>query len=259
LQFGLKIVLRGRVVFASGRHYEVETADGRRLRAFPKSRREAFACGDLVEIDAHGAVVSMQPRTSLFYRSDALREKIIAANADQVLVVVATEPGFDSELASRALVAAEHQRLGALVVLNKTDLVPRDCLPDLEREIQARNPGVPVVAAVHCDIDLRLLYSGRSTAGALRAHHAHPGHDQFESVEIAVPPGLDPDQVERLVRAHRAWRVKGFVRIDGDPWVVQGVGRRLEIVPARGGVDPALLGRLVLIRRVAGAAVGVTG
>lgn len=133
MQFGLKIVLRGRVVFASGRHYEVETADGRRLRAFPKSRREAFACGDLVEIDAHGAVVSMQPRTSLFYRSDALREKIIAANADQVLVVVATEPGFDSELASRALVAAEHQRLGALVVLNKTDLAAR--LPEARAKL----------------------------------------------------------------------------------------------------------------------------
>ena len=237
-------------------------ASGRTLRCRPLRDRTPLAVGDRVHVSETsdgGEILVLDPRSRTLWRPEERGRRPMASQVDRVLVIGAVVPELRPGLVDRFLVGADAEDIDVLLVLNKTDLVPRDCLPDLEREIQARNPGVPVVAAVHCDIDLRLLYSGRSTAGALRAHHAHPGHDQFESVEIAVPPGLDPDQVERLVRAQRAWRVKGFVRIDGDPWVVQGVGRRLEIVPARGGVDPALLGRLVLIRRVAGAAVGVTG
>ena len=125
MQFGLKIVLRGRVVFASGRHYEVETADGRRLRAFPKSRREAFACGDLVEIDAHGAVVSMQPRTSLFYRSDALREKIIA-HASDLMIVVVDESKLVSKLGRFAL-PVEVDRFGFSITAKQIYDVLRAC------------------------------------------------------------------------------------------------------------------------------------
>ena len=65
------------------------------------------------------------PRRSLLYRSDAYREKLIAANATQLLLVVATEPSFSLELLSRILVAAESQDMKSIIVLNKIDIAER--------------------------------------------------------------------------------------------------------------------------------------
>jgi ribosome biogenesis GTPase len=58
----------------------------------------------------------------LLHRSDAFREKLIAANVTQIIVVVATEPSFSDELLARCLVAAYDQKLKVLIVLNKCDL-----------------------------------------------------------------------------------------------------------------------------------------
>lgn len=165
---------------------------------------------------------------------------------------VVTVVGADQLLAGAELdgVFDEQVQTADIVVLNKVDLVPPGSIRMLERAIQARNPGVPVVPAVHCDLDLRLLYSGRSTAGPLPPPAASHLHESFESVEFSVPHDLDSAGVERLVRAQGAYRVKGFVHIDGDPYVVQGVGRRLEILPVTEQIEPSVVGRLVLIRRV---------
>lgn len=116
----------GRIVAAFGRHYEVETADGSLWQATPRAKRSIYACGDRVELETAAAgqarIATHLPRTSLLYRSDAFREKLIAANTTQIVLVVATEPGFSDELLSRALVAAEHERIRAVIALNKCDL-----------------------------------------------------------------------------------------------------------------------------------------
>ena len=69
-----------------------------------------------------GVIDSIAPRTSLLYRSDAYRQKIIAANVTQIIIVVATEPSFSDELLARCLIAAHDQKLDILIVLNKCDL-----------------------------------------------------------------------------------------------------------------------------------------
>ena len=121
--------LEGTVVAAFGRHYEVELADGDSLTGFPRGKKSPYACGDRVTLERvaadQGQILRHMPRTSLLYRSDAYREKLIAANATQILLVVATEPSFSDELLSRALVAAESQGLASIIVLNKADLAER--------------------------------------------------------------------------------------------------------------------------------------
>ena len=52
-------------------------------------------------------IESINERRSLLYRSDQYKSKLLAANIDQLFIVVATEPGFSDDLVSRALVAAE--------------------------------------------------------------------------------------------------------------------------------------------------------
>lgn len=112
----------GTIVAAFGRHYEIELADGRIATGYPKGKKSLLAVGDEVQLSPDGQIMAHGERRSLLYRSDAYRQKLIAANATQLLLVVATDPSFSDMLLSRALVAAEHQGLTTTIVLNKCDL-----------------------------------------------------------------------------------------------------------------------------------------
>lgn len=116
----------GIVVAAHGRHYVVEAGDAALVRCVPRGKKSLLACGDRVRFapagrDA-GVIEGFEPRASLFLRAAPHRQKLIAANASQVAIVVAGEPSFSDELVCRILVAAESQGIKAFVVLNKTDL-----------------------------------------------------------------------------------------------------------------------------------------
>lgn len=128
--------MRGRVVAAHGRQYIVETADGQRLPCFPRGKKSEVACGDDVEITQsspdQGVIDAILPRRHLLYRSNEIRQKLIAANVDQLVVVVACEPAFSDDLVTRALIAAESQEIEVLIVLNKCDLAER--LPAARRQ-----------------------------------------------------------------------------------------------------------------------------
>ncbi len=118
--------LNGQIVAAFGRQYLVETKDGHIVRCVPRGKRSTVACGDRVLIemtgDNEGVIEATDPRSSLFLRATEHRQKIIAANVTQVVVVLAGSPSFSDELVARALVAAEHQSLQSLIALNKADL-----------------------------------------------------------------------------------------------------------------------------------------
>ena len=120
--------LAGTIIAAHGRQYRVELASGEMLLCFPRGKKSELACGDRVSVERsadQGVIDSVAPRRSLLYRSNAFRQKLIAANVTQLIVVVATEPSFSDELVTRALVAAESQDIQALIVLNKCDLGER--------------------------------------------------------------------------------------------------------------------------------------
>jgi ribosome biogenesis GTPase len=128
--------LHGTVVAAFGRHYLAELAEGELLECIPRGKKSEAACGDIVELrrtaDAQAVIEAILPRKTLLYRSVVHREKLIAANITQLIVVVATEPSFSDELLARSLVAAHHQKLAALIVLNKCDLPRQAALQQLQ-------------------------------------------------------------------------------------------------------------------------------
>ena len=119
-------MLAGQVIAAYGRHYLVETDDGGQYACFPRGKKSAVACGDRVMFartaDEQGVIEAVDPRSTLFSRSAAHRQKLIAANVSQLAIVVAAEPSFSEELINRCLVAAEYQNMRALILLNKCDL-----------------------------------------------------------------------------------------------------------------------------------------
>lgn len=119
-------LIHGLVIAAYGRQYRVEQADGQELLCFPRGKKSEIACGDRVTLqitgENQGVIEKIEERHSLLYRSNAFKQKLIAANVDQLLLVVATEPAFSETLVGRCLIAAENQGIRPLIILNKCDL-----------------------------------------------------------------------------------------------------------------------------------------
>jgi ribosome biogenesis GTPase len=116
----------GLVVGSFGRHCLVESDDGERRICHPRGKKAQAVVGDRVlwrETHDEGTIERVEPRRNLFYRQDEIRTKSFAANLDQVLLLIAADPEFSEQQLSRALVAAEAERITPLVALNKSDLV----------------------------------------------------------------------------------------------------------------------------------------
>jgi ribosome biogenesis GTPase / thiamine phosphate phosphatase len=119
--------LEGVVIAAHGRHYLVAPQDGSAmLQCFPRGKKSEVAVGDRVIYEQssadQGVIVEIGERRNLLYRSDQFKSKLFAANLDQLLIVLATEPHFSEDLLGRALIAAEAHGLESLIVLNKIDV-----------------------------------------------------------------------------------------------------------------------------------------
>ncbi|MCW5624385.1 MAG: ribosome small subunit-dependent GTPase A [Burkholderiales bacterium] len=143
--------LAGTVVAAFGRSYDVELADGSVLSCFPRGKRSEIACGDQVRIsrtsDNQGVIDAVDPRSTLFYRSDAWRQKLIAANVTQIVVVLAASPSYYEDLLTRCLVAAEQAGIRGLIILNKCDLDVAAALDSLRLYEQLGYTLLPLTAA----------------------------------------------------------------------------------------------------------------
>ena len=117
---------QGLIVANYGRHFLVETPEGRRVICHSRGKKSTGVVGDRVVWRAsedEGTIETIEPRRNLFYRQDEIRTKSFAANLDQVLVLIAAEPAFSSHQLSRALIAAEAEQITPLIGLNKSDLV----------------------------------------------------------------------------------------------------------------------------------------
>lgn len=126
-QAGAAATLHGVVIAAHGRHYLVAPDNGGApLQCFPRGKKSEVAVGDRVDYQLtsadQGVIVAIGERRNLLYRSDQFKSKLFAANLDQLLIVLATEPHFSEDLLGRALVAAEANGLTPIILLNKIDL-----------------------------------------------------------------------------------------------------------------------------------------
>lgn len=115
----------GTIIAAHGRHYLAQT-DTIKLQCVTRGKKTDIAVGDLVNLQMtspnQAVIESIQERSTLLYRSDQYKSKLLAANVRQLFIVVATEPGFADDLVSRSLVAAEAAGIAAHIILNKIDV-----------------------------------------------------------------------------------------------------------------------------------------
>ncbi len=116
----------GLVIESFGRQVNIEAKDGEVTRCHLRANVENPVAGDRVIWqmgDNTGVIVAVEPRRSLLTRPDFNGQpKSIAANIDQMLIVVAAQPPAYANLIDRYLVAAEAHQLTAVIVRNKSDL-----------------------------------------------------------------------------------------------------------------------------------------
>jgi ribosome biogenesis GTPase / thiamine phosphate phosphatase len=120
------VVVEGRVVADFGREFLVEFADRRQVVCSRKGKRQDATCGDFVEVrltgSAQGSIERVGTRRNLLFRSDQWKEKMLAANVDQVVILLAPKPPLSEAFLNLSLVACEAARLPVVIALNKADL-----------------------------------------------------------------------------------------------------------------------------------------
>ena len=118
--------LKGLIVASYGKRYDVELANLSIISCVTRGKKTDLACGDFVQIQLtdkkEGVIESSLPRSSLLYRSNTFKSKILAANVTQIVITLATQPSFYESLLNRCLVAAEAANIKPLIILNKCDL-----------------------------------------------------------------------------------------------------------------------------------------
>ena len=116
----------GQVMESFGRQVNVENAEGVITRCHLRANLTNPVAGDRViwqQSPEAGVIVAIEQRRSLLSRPDFNGQpKSIAANIDQMLIVVAAQPPAYANLIDRYLVAAEAHDLDAVIVQNKADI-----------------------------------------------------------------------------------------------------------------------------------------
>ncbi len=137
----------GLVIAHYGTQVAVESESGNMQRCHLRANLEGLVTGDRVvwcEGDPMGVVVAQRERQSVLSRPDPYGKlKPIAANIDQILVVIAPLPEPHANLVDRYLVAAEAVGIEPVILLNKTDLLTANsALRTSMNELLAIYPGL---------------------------------------------------------------------------------------------------------------------
>jgi G3E family GTPase len=169
---------------------------------------------------------------------------VVVVNAEQVMEERDLEGTFEYQLTS-----------ADLLVLNKIDLVPDGVLPAIEKRLRDIEPEAPIVHSIHAQVDPVILFppdpeqlrrQRRIGGGETVAH----GHEHFISEIVAVEAGIDEASLVERFCSIGALRAKGFVHTAAGLRLLQAVGDRVQLHSGESAPEAALLGKVVVIRRV---------
>lgn len=117
----------GFILVSHGNRGLAKLTDGREVKVHYRRGVGRPVCGDRVRLDdvneQMAVVAEIEDRKNVFARADVRqRMQIVAANLDQVLIVLAVEPAPSRDLLERYLVAAHSLHITPAIVINKVDL-----------------------------------------------------------------------------------------------------------------------------------------
>lgn len=142
----------GLVISHHGGKIIVESEDRELIVCAVKSNLGIIVCGDIAVYEqtqeAEYRVIAIQPRNNLLQRVDGFGHlKSVAANLTQLLICLAVKPAPNLFLLDQYLLSAEQQKLSAVIVLNKADMLADDLADPFELESIYRPLGYKVLLA----------------------------------------------------------------------------------------------------------------
>jgi len=157
----------GLVVAHYGTQVAVESESGNIQRCHMRANLEGLVTGDRVvwcEGDPMGVVVAQRDRHSVLSRPDPYGKlKPVAANIDQILVVLAPLPEPHANLIDRYLVAAEVVGIEPVILLNKMDLL--DAQPNMR-------PAIDELLAIYPTLGYSVLHTSTKHSTLQALHDA---------------------------------------------------------------------------------------
>ncbi|MCC6492422.1 MAG: ribosome small subunit-dependent GTPase A [Pirellulales bacterium] len=195
-----KICRQGRVLRVQGLISAVQLDEGeirfcatrRLLKTLATDQRHVVAAGDRVWVRPEGAdegiIERVEPRRGVLSRASRGRQHVLAANVDQLMVVVsAAEPKLKPHLVDRYLVTAEKNHVEPIICINKIDLInPVDLQPLVGVYSQIGYRVLALSAERGWGVDhLRAMLRGRQSAFTGQSGVGK------SSLLNAVEPGLD--------------------------------------------------------------------
>ncbi len=143
--------IQGTVIAAFRSYTLVKDLNNKLFKCQQRKSVGQVVCGDIVFWQAEdtetGVITSIKERRTILQRPDINNNlRIIAANIDQVFIVVAHKPELNEGLIDRYLVAAENSHLKPVILLNKIDLFTENEFADLKQRLQLyQDIGYPVI------------------------------------------------------------------------------------------------------------------
>jgi ribosome biogenesis GTPase / thiamine phosphate phosphatase len=150
-----------------GRDYLIELENKMECVAVRKGKKTDVTCGDQVIVTMTGPkaarIDEIEPRRNVLFRKDAWREKTLAANVDQAVIIVAPKPSFSPTFLNLCLVACEAAQIPATIMLNKKDLPEFEPALDSIRHLEHIGYQILPMSAKFDIEPLRPLLAGKRT------------------------------------------------------------------------------------------------
>ena len=163
----------------------------------------------------------------------------VVVNAEQVMEGRELDGTFEQQVSS-----------ADLLILNKLDLIEKSQVSTVETRLKQMAPGTPILQATNACLPSELFFTPDSVNKLIRTDEVPTHtHEAFESEELIVADGIDPDVLIKQIQSHQALRAKGFVQTSQGLRLLQGVGARIDLTQPSVNPPKNLLGRIVIIQR----------
>jgi len=216
----------------AGRQYECTIR--RVVRTLAREARNAVVTGDYVLFqpldDTQGVIERVEPRQGVLARGHQYRQHILVANISQVAIVASVgDPPLKPALIDRFLVSAAKGGVGALILLNKADLVDASDLQPI-LGLYARL-GYPIIAT-STKTGLGMAQLRRQLREHQTVFTGQSGVGKSSLLNTLQPGlGLRVGEVSAVTQKGRhTTRYSELLALDSGGWVVDTPGiRQLEL------------------------------
>jgi ribosome biogenesis GTPase len=184
----------------------VENDDGDVVRCSTRRNLPRTVCGDRVRWQQSsprdGVITAVLERSTTLNRPDSQgRSRPVAANIDQIIVVIACKPSFEYGMLDRYLVAAELIGASPLIVVNKSDLLDADSRAKLAERL-----------AIYPAIGYTLAFTSNRNSDGLKDLHRHlQGHTSI----LVGQSGVGKSSLVQSLLPDREIRTGSLSRVTG--------------------------------------------